>query len=321
MKLSTRLNMISVIVPVYNVEKWLRRCIDSILAQTFTDFELLLIDDGSTDTSGVICDEYAEKDSRIHVFHTPNSGVSDTRNTGLSNARGEWITFIDSDDWVDEDYLMSLMKVDDKAEFRLSPFWMEFPNGMSSIGIGNMYFGRTITIQQLLDISNRLLWNICCKLYKNNIINSNNLRFETGFDLGEDTFFNYKYLSKIRYAAISQHASYHYRQENQNSLSKKIPTFETMDHFLRLVENTLKQIPKDIDITIARYTLISFYVQKVIYICPSRSYLRKALSKPIVREFLAGPHISRSSGLIAFLFRLRLYKLGLFYTRKIRNPF
>ena len=82
---------ISVIVPVYNVEKYLRRCIDSILVQTFTDFELLLIDDGSKDKSGEICDEYAKKDKRVRVFHKVNGGVSSARNLGLDYAKGQWI--------------------------------------------------------------------------------------------------------------------------------------------------------------------------------------------------------------------------------------
>ena len=91
---------ISVIVPVYNVEKYLRRCIDSILAQTFSDFELLLIDDGSKDSSGEICEEYAGKDARIRVFHRQNGGVSTARNLGIDKAKGEWIYFVDSDDVV-----------------------------------------------------------------------------------------------------------------------------------------------------------------------------------------------------------------------------
>ena len=93
---------ISVIAPVYNTEKYLPRCIDSILAQTFTDFELLLIDDGSKDNSGAVCDEYASKDERVRVFHKENGGVSSARNVGLDNAKGEWITFVDSDDWIAE---------------------------------------------------------------------------------------------------------------------------------------------------------------------------------------------------------------------------
>ena len=101
--------MISVIVPVYNTEKYLHRCVDSILAQTFTDFELLLIDDGSTDKSGAICDEYAQKDSRVRVFHKENGGVSSARNVGLKNGRGEWISFVDSDDWVKKNFLDKLI--------------------------------------------------------------------------------------------------------------------------------------------------------------------------------------------------------------------
>ena len=88
-------------MPVYNTEKYLRRCVDSILAQTFTDFELLLINDGSTDSSGAICDEYTQKDSRVRVFHKENGGVSSARNIGLDNAKGEYIAFVDSDDYID----------------------------------------------------------------------------------------------------------------------------------------------------------------------------------------------------------------------------
>ena len=92
------MNVISIIVPIYNAGKTLHRRIDSILSQTYTSWELLLIDDGSTDTSGPICDEYAARDARVRVFHKENGGVSSARNVGLDNARGEWITFVDADD-------------------------------------------------------------------------------------------------------------------------------------------------------------------------------------------------------------------------------
>lgn len=99
---------ISVIVPVYNAEKTLKQCVDSILSQEYKDFELLLIDDGSKDYSSVICDDYAAKDSRVHVFHKPNGGVSSARNLGLDHAQGEWITFADSDDFLDPDYFVNI---------------------------------------------------------------------------------------------------------------------------------------------------------------------------------------------------------------------
>ena len=103
---------ISIIVPIYNVEKYINQCINSILEQTFTDFELILIDDGSPDKCGKICEEYAKKDSRIHVIHQNNHGLSAARNVGIdwafANSNSEWITFIDSDDWVHPDYLRLL---------------------------------------------------------------------------------------------------------------------------------------------------------------------------------------------------------------------
>lgn len=102
--------LISIIVPVYNTEQYLRRCIDSVLAQTYKDFELLLIDDGSKDSSGVICDEYAAKDARLRVFHKENGGVSDTRNYGLDLAHGKYLMFLDSDDfWLRNDVLEMLI--------------------------------------------------------------------------------------------------------------------------------------------------------------------------------------------------------------------
>lgn len=103
------MSSISIIIPVYNAEKYLRRCINSIYAQTYDDFELLLVDDGSADSSGRICDEYAATDSRTRVFHNENQGVSSARNTGLDNAVGEWIMFMDSDDfWCDDNILKEL---------------------------------------------------------------------------------------------------------------------------------------------------------------------------------------------------------------------
>lgn len=102
-------NLISVIVPVYNVEKYLNECIDSILSQTYENFELLLIDDGSTDTSSEICKSYLEKDSRIRYFRKENGGLSDARNYGIERANGEYITFIDSDDYIEKTYLEVLV--------------------------------------------------------------------------------------------------------------------------------------------------------------------------------------------------------------------
>ena len=114
---------ISVIVPVYKAEAYLDRCIESILAQTYTDFELILVNDGSPDNCGAICDEYAEKDPRVRVIHKENGGVSTARNAGLAAATGEFIAFVDPDDWVEVDMyekmynIRNIITLDNKKEF------------------------------------------------------------------------------------------------------------------------------------------------------------------------------------------------------------
>ena len=109
-------SLISIIVPVYKAELYLRRCVDSLLSQKNDNFEILLIDDGSPDKSGIICDEYACKDFRVHAYHKKNGGVSSARNYGLRKAKGEWIGFVDADDWVEDDFLSPLDEIDSSIE-------------------------------------------------------------------------------------------------------------------------------------------------------------------------------------------------------------
>ena len=112
-----RIPAVSIIVPVYNAEDYLGRCVDSILGQEFQDFELLLVNDGSTDSSGKICDDYAAKDKRVYVIHKNNTGVSDTRNMAISHAKGKYLQFVDSDDWLTPD-ATKLMVLHDGKSFR-----------------------------------------------------------------------------------------------------------------------------------------------------------------------------------------------------------
>ena len=169
---------ISVIVPVYNTEKYLHRCIDSILSQTFTDFELLLIDDGSKDSSGVICDEYAAKDSRVRVFHKENGGVSSARNLGLDNAKGDRITFVDADDWVENKYIENLFEKS-LGDVDLVFSYATIYNGCSSYK--ENYPSRIIEAcdLDLLFKENDLHWHTSpwAKLYRRYLIELNNIRF------------------------------------------------------------------------------------------------------------------------------------------------
>lgn len=214
---------ISVIVPVYNVEKNLPRCIDSILSQSFTDFELLLIDDGSPDNCGKICDEYAAKDSRVKVFHKPNGGVSSARNLGLDKAQGEWVTFIDSDDYVDVDYLKELVVT--QGEYN-SDFVATMPRAVQA--------PHTTTYLPYKDF-NRLFidykfnygptpWG---KLYNTNIIVSNDIRFLQNVHSGEDSIFVYHYLLKIKDIVLIYSNRYKYDTSRIDSLSKVIGNYDS----------------------------------------------------------------------------------------------
>lgn len=225
---------ISVIVPVYNTEKYLHRCIDSILAQTYTDFELLLIDDGSTDSSGAICDEYALKDSRVRVFHKANGGVSSARNMGLDNAQGEWITFVDSDDWVKIDYFKLMIRQSD-ADLIMSSFEITDSTSKWNNCIENNKYG----IEQISLFLNKYILStqFCvpwCKLYKRNLIQENTeLRFNTGISLAEDTIFVFGYLCRIKSVRTIEDFSYQYNRGVVDSLSVK---YRTIDEYRKIIK-------------------------------------------------------------------------------------
>lgn len=177
---------ISVIVPVYNTEKWLRRCVNSILSQTFADFELLLVDDGSTDASGAICDEYTNQDSRVRVFHKPNGGVSSARNLGLDNARGEWITFCDADDWIDPDYYNIIMSTDFsfKPDIIITGFRLQHKDGKDIYKYHPWGDNKIKNIQRLLiSMGGTCVWG---KFFKNDLVQKHKIQFPEGIRYCED---------------------------------------------------------------------------------------------------------------------------------------
>lgn len=203
---------ISVIVPVYNAEKYLRRCVDSILGQTFTNFELLLINDGSTDSSGTICDEYAACDQRVRVFHKPNAGVSSARNLGLDKARGEWITFIDSDDYIDEEFISNLssQKECDLAigDFRIFESDSNFDQCHIQQGRYNYKEIGKILINYIAP-NFTTPW---AKLFKKSIIKKLGLRFDLELIKGEDTIFMFQYLHGVSsLVSVGGNSFYNYR--------------------------------------------------------------------------------------------------------------
>ena len=211
---------ISVIVPVYKVEAYIHRCVDSILSQSYTDFELIIVDDGSPDNCGTICDKYAKLDSRIHVIHQKNGGLSAARNAGIdwafANSNSQWLTFIDSDDWIHPEYLYFLLNAAVSANLPLS--------------ICN--FVRTTGTEPIIDSKNlnAIVWDsedffvehnvnaiiACGKVYKKESFR--HIRFPVG-RIHEDEFTTYKLLFATKKVAVIDAPLYYYYQ-NDNGIMR-----------------------------------------------------------------------------------------------------
>jgi len=207
---------VSIIVPLFNAEKFAKRCIESVLMQTFKNFELILIDDGSKDKTGEICDKYAEKDTRIKVIHKNNGGVSSARNTGLDMAKGEWITFLDADDWIEPNFLLIVdNNSNDSIDWIFAQWRTIWDNGLPN-EINN--YEQEILFNNWEEIKN--IWDkmanmdICrCpwgKFFRRSVIESYKLRFDNSLKYGEDTVFNYEYLINIKGLSLCKKDYSHY---------------------------------------------------------------------------------------------------------------
>lgn len=214
---------ISVIVPVYNVEQYLSHCIDTILAQTFTDFELLLIDDGSTDSSYSICKKYESKDKRVKVYKKTNGGVSSARNHGIENAKGIWITFIDSDDYIGHNYLFNLLSsINDKDSYDIVLL-----KGLVKYDNITNFFTKAplcISAEQLIESlckENSLFLSCWGKLFKKEIIYNNNIRFTNNLSFCEDIIFCFEYFKYIKNKILICNELLYYYRDVETSLTHK----------------------------------------------------------------------------------------------------
>lgn len=239
--MSLHLPTFSIIVPIYNSEHCLFQCIQSILNQTFHDFELLLINDGSQDDSAMVCDKLAEDDSRIRVFHKPNGGVSSARNVGLDNARGQWIVFCDSDDWVLPEWLNDFAQNFSGVDLVCQGIRFDRSCLSGSNGIKDFVFEYEGTVSQLLDrlFVLGIVGYTMTKCFRTSFISEYNIRFDHRFNFREDEEFVLKYLtycSKVR--AINK-VGYHYIVPD---FSSKYRTENNMYDLCRSLYNSLSQI-------------------------------------------------------------------------------
>ncbi len=274
---------ISIIIPVYNTEQYLRRCVDSVLAQTFTDFECILIDDGSSDNCPAICDEYAEKDCRIRVIHQENQGQAAARNAGIEVAEGKWLLFCDSDDQYNGNELSRFLEVIDLKVQRILycfNFYDLWPSGIEKKGRypkGNFVFDG---VSERIDfLSSNLAhkamgFSVCNKLYSRELINQYNIRMldrhdlENTDDWAEDLAFNIQYCIYVDQIVITEKPVYLItkhgtpEQQNDNCLVGRL------DHMLRVFIGIQKTqaYREEIEVNRDYWKIVIWHLRRYFYI-------------------------------------------------------
>ena len=276
--------LISIIVPVYNVEKYVGKCIESILEQNYKNFELILIDDGSKDRSGEICDEYAKKYEKIIVIHKQNEGLSKTRNKGLEIAKGKYISFIDSDDYVEKDFLETLYKLIKENNASIAQC------GYNIIGEEKkednsvyIYTGKQMIsdIYTSLWITNTVVWN---KLYEAEILKKYKFKEDK---IHEDEFFTWKLFYEVDKVPVTTKQLYNYRKV-QDSITNKKYTIERLS-YIEALEERLQCFKNNNDIQLYEETL-GGYVEALLdnYIkCKNNIQDSKEIQKELIHKFKA----------------------------------
>lgn len=262
-------DLVSIIIPVYNVEKYLNTCIDSVLSQTYTNLEIIIINDCSIDTSGEIIEHYVKLDKRIkYIKNTVNKGVSYSRNQGLDVFAGKYVTFIDSDDWVESTYIENLYNTMHKNNLGLAMCALKsYNNKLQQYSKKpNLYFSYNYFFQTQHDIFNKDVFLLhldqlpmfsASRMYVGDIISNNNIRFPEG-KLYEDMLFNIYYLPFINKIGIVYEPCYVYRLQLPTSLSySNKSNYADLFHCYLLAENTLKNH------AIYNESRISFYRMKI----------------------------------------------------------
>ncbi|MGJ1387080.1 glycosyltransferase family 2 protein [Sphingobacterium spiritivorum] len=307
---------LSVIVPVYNAEKTLERCLNSILNQSYTGFELLLINDGSKDNSANICVRYAKMDERITVINKENGGVSSARNTGLDFAKGTYITFIDSDDKIECEYLERLMKFNGADLVLCSS--ITFPKNKKTIfedAVYNSDYDIGTCLSKYIVAGFTYPWG---KLYRKSIIKDQKLKFNSDLYIGEDTLFINQYLLHINSLKLTSYTGYIYTQGRKGQLSGKTITDKYLIDASACINASYTALENrfHIDLKFAKYDLIQFYLHRYISslyndrLVSMKIKLRNICEKAMVNEIFYENHGNRKGKvqrIFDFLARNKFY--------------
>ena len=242
--------LFSIIIPVYNVEKYLNQCVDSVLVQDFTDYEIILVDDGSTDNSPTICDKYAEKYAQIKVIHKTNGGLSDARNFGIKEAQGDYLIFLDSDDfWVGKRILLEindLIKEKD-PDLIITGYTLYFSEKNKKLSI-DFSLVKELSTDFVKDsyylVSNNIYEFLACnKIVKRKILIDNDIFFPKG-KFSEDMPWNYQLIDYIKKYTIYRSCFYHYRQNREGQITGNIKIKNVVD-IKSLVDDNLPSLKKE----------------------------------------------------------------------------
>ena len=232
-------DLISVIIPVYNVEQYLNRCVDSVINQTYKNLEIILIDDGSTDNSGKICDEYALKDNRIKIVHKQNAGVSSARNEGLKIAKGDYVGFVDSDDYIEKDMYEVLHNslIENKTEISCCDFFAFNKKENKYVPCFDTTINGVLSINETLNTKSGHGGNLWSKLYSKKVISD--IRFNENLSFGEDYMFVMNAFFKAKRIAFSKDAKYYYYY-NVNSVTRRQFFKKEYLKYIELYDNLVK---------------------------------------------------------------------------------
>ena len=263
--------MISVIVPVYNAEGTLRRCVDSLLGQTFPDAEIILINDGSEDGSDELCRVYRAADERIVYLKQENRGVSAARNAGLDIAEGEYITFVDSDDYVEADYFRTISQLIKQS----NPDWIQFSNTLLRGAVRTVRKRPSISIRDqdevIHEISNiicrKLINSPCDKVYKKSILEHMHLRFPKSVEIGEDWVFNVAYSCCVQTFVGSDQPLYYVCEDRSDSLSRKPreDLDEQLHRVIQYAENYIQNSALSDKFKAQLKAAVSFFELSIVY--------------------------------------------------------
>ena len=242
------MSLVSIIVPVYNTEGYLEGCLDSLLSQTHRELDIILVDDGSTDSSGSVCDGYAERDGRVRVFHLENGGVSRARNFGIENALGEYIIFVDSDDSLKPDAVECELSALEESGSELALFSLVYDDGKTQNQPTlkeRVYSPKEYLLDAEQDITH--LCSPCNKIYKADVIRENAIRFTDGIKYGEDFIFNSSYLCFVKKLTVKNEAYYYYDISREGSGVKRL--YPEYDGFIVRIDEAFRTMLSNLGIS------------------------------------------------------------------------